>query len=221
MKHTLTTLASFAFLATSHAAVISWGAATNITSTTDISTSGTSLVAHNGGASNVTVNTVPFTAADLLAGSGVSVGQLAGGTTGDAGLNTLLDEVDFGGGGGLVSSDLGSFTSGNTIEVQVFFTDQRTGQQDRVMQYGSSTGGGTVNLEANPDNTTGSPFGSFATGTFVADGSDPDLTLDAQEFGNAHFSAIQVRDLGPAVPEPSRTLLALLGLAGLARRRRS
>ncbi|YCM46516.1 hypothetical protein V2O64_10845 [Verrucomicrobiaceae bacterium 227] len=221
MKHTITTLASITLLASSHAAVISWGTATGITGISDISTNGTSLVAHNGGASDVTVNTVPFTAADLLAGSGVSVGQLAGGTTGDAGLDTLLNEVDFGGGGSLVSIDLGSFTSGNTIEIQIFFTDQRTGQQDRVMQFGSSTGGGTVDLEANPDNTTGSPFGSFATGTFVADGTDPDLTLAPQGFGNSHFSAIQIRDLGSAVPEPGSALLALLSLAGLVRRRRS
>lgn len=220
MKTSLTALALAGIfgLSASNAAVIAWGAATDITATTDVSTNGTLLVAHNGGAGSPTVNGVSFSAADLLTGPTVGAGLLAGGTTGDAGFDTLLNQIDFGGGGGLVTIDLGAFTSGNTIEVQVFFTDQRATTQDRVMQFGSSTGGGTVNLEADPDNTTGSPWGQFVTGTFVADGTDPDLTLDAQGFGNAHFTAIQVRDL--TVPEPSAGILGLLGFLGMVLRRR-
>ncbi|MGC6465750.1 MAG: PEP-CTERM sorting domain-containing protein [Akkermansiaceae bacterium] len=219
MKRTLTIFGGIAVLNLSQAAVISWGAATDTTSAADVSVNGTSLSALNGGASNVTVNGVSFTGSDLLAGSPVGVGLLGGGTTGDTGFNSLLDEVDFGGGTGVSVIDLGAFTSGNTIEIQVFFTDQRSAQQDRVMRYGSSTGGGTVDLEASPNNANTAPFGQYAIGTFVADGTDPDLTLAPQGFGNAHFTAIQVRDLG-VIPEPSSLMLSLVACVGLLRRKR-
>lgn len=192
----------------SSAAVISWGAAQNTTATTDISTTGTLVEAHAEGGGATTVNGVTFAAANTLGSS--SSTQLDGASTGDAGFDSLLNSVSFGGG---VSTtiDLGSFTSGTSYEIQIFYTDQRTpGLNDRVMTYGSSTGGGTVDLEADPNNAGTSPFGQFAIGTFTADGTDPDLTLDTNGFGNAHITAWQIR----SVPEPSST--ALLGLGGLA-----
>ncbi|RME96216.1 MAG: hypothetical protein D6766_01295, partial [Verrucomicrobia bacterium] len=135
-----------------NAATITWGPATDTTAPTDVRTEGTLLRAYNGGASTVTVNGVEFVASDQLTGPGVASGMLGGGTTGDPNFDLLLDQVDYGG-GTFTTIDLGSFTPGETIEVQVFFTDQRTRYQDRVMRYGSSTGGSTVDLEANPDNT--------------------------------------------------------------------
>lgn len=195
----------------SSAAVIAWGAATDTTAATNVSTNGTLVQANAENNVASTVNGVTFAASNSL--GTINAGQLNGGTTGDAGFDTLLDNLSFGGGTS-TTIDLGAFTSGNVYEVQVFYTDQRVGGlNDRVMTYGSSTGGGTVDLEADPNNAAGSPFGQFAIGTFTADGTDPDLSLATNGFGNAHITAWQVRDITP-VPEPSST--ALLGLGGVA-----
>lgn len=69
-------------------------------------------------------------------------------------------------------------------------------------------------MEADPDATTGSPlytapWGQFAIGTFIADGTDPDLTIEGPT-GGPHLTALQVR----VIPEPSS--IVLLGIAGLA-----
>ena len=203
---------------TSHGAVIAWGAATNTTTPGDVSTNGTLIQANAEGAT-ATVNTVTFAASNSL--GSINVGQLNGGSTGDASFDTLLNELSFGGGTS-TTIDLGSFTSGNVYEVQIFYIDQRTTNSfnDRVMTYGSSTGGGTVDLEADPNNAPSSPFGQYAIGTFTADGTDPDLSLATNGFGNAHISAWQVRDITP-IPEPASTaLLAFASTAMLLRRRK-
>ena len=77
-----------------------------------------------------------------------------------------------------------------------------------------------VDLESNPDNTIGSPFGQFAIGTFTSDGTDLNLILNAQGFGNAHITAWQIRNI-TAVPEPSSTILMfVLVFSGVRTRRR-
>ena len=205
--------------AVGHAAVISWGAAQDTTATTDVLTAGALVSAHAEGSTSVssTVNGVTFQKANSL-GSAAG-GLLAGATTGDTEFDRLLNNVSYGGGSGTTTIDLGAFTIGKTYYVQVFYTDQRSATNDRVMRYGSSTGGGTVDLDPDPNNLTSSPWGQFAIGTFTADGTDPDLTLTPQGFGNSHISAWQVRE----VPEPSSISVLLLGLGGLGlliRRRR-
>jgi hypothetical protein len=159
------------------------------------------VTAHNEGGSEVTVNGVLFEASSSL-GTSFS-GALDGADTGDTGLNGLLNTLSYGGGTS-TSIDLGTFTPGSTYLVQVFFTDQRSTTRDRVMRFGSSTGADTVDLDADPDNSTASPWGQYATGTFVADGTDPDLTLMPQGFGNAHITAWQVREItSGSLPVPT------------------
>lgn len=202
-------------------ALIMWSAATDTTSVADISTNGILVSAFNGGTSTTTANGVTFNANNVLGTS--FAGALNGGTTGDAGFDTLLNEFTLGGGTGDVVFDLGSFVSGTTYEVQVFYTDQRSGRlSDRVMRFDDDGTGtnGFVELEANPDNTIGSPFGQFAIGTFTSDGTDLNLILNAQGFNNAHITAWQVRNI-TSTPEPS-SLIFMMGfaMAGIRNRRR-
>ena len=202
------------------ASLISWEFSQPVTSSSEIITTGTLVSAVNEGGATVTLSgaggaSVEFTGGSSF-GSGAN-GLLGGGDTGDNAFNTLLDTVSFGGGSGTTSFDLGAFTPGESYHIQIFFSDQRSSSRDRVMTFGGSTGGATVDLEADPDNTTGSPFGSYALGVFTADGVDPDLTLTPNGFGNSHINAYQIRSIG-VVPEP--TTLGLIGLGTLALLRR-
>ncbi len=202
--------------------LIQWGPATDTTSVTDISLNGTLESAFNGGTSTTIANGVTFTASSVLGNTFGSA--LNGGNTGDTGFNTLLNQFTFGSGTGDVVVDIGSFVLGDTYEVQVFYTDQRSGAtSDRVMRFDDDGTGsnGFVDLESNPDNTIGSPFGQFAIGTFTSDGTDLNLILNAQGFGNAHITAWQVRNI-TSTPEPSSGIILMMGLAmaGIRNRRR-
>jgi hypothetical protein len=159
-----------------------------------------------------TVNGVTFAPANTL-GSANS-GQLNKARLGDADFRRLLNCIGSGGGAGLVTYDLGALTTGQKYQIQVFFVDQRTGERDRVMQYGSFDGsntGGTVDLEADPNNAGSAPWGQFVIGTFTVDADGaPDLTLDAQGFGEAHLTAIQLHAVGPE--SSSATLISIGGI---------
>ncbi len=208
-------LAGVALLSSgAHGAVISWQTAQDTTGITNISTTGALLYAYNEGGGAITVNGVPFTAANHLGGN--AVGLLAAAGTGNSSLDTLLDSVSYGGGTS-TSIDLGSFIVGKTYQIQVFYTDQRPGSTTRALTLGSSTGGSTVNVKADSNSATTSPYGQYVIGTWTADGTDPDLTIVTQGFANAHVTALQVRDI--TVPEPSVMLSAAVALAILPFRR--
>ncbi|NWK55030.1 PEP-CTERM sorting domain-containing protein [Verrucomicrobiaceae bacterium N1E253] len=209
---------SFGLLALSNeteAAVITWGSAQNTTATTDISTNGSLVFARaegNSGGASATVNGVTFAGTNTLGGA--TGGMLSGATTGNPDFDLLLTNITSGGGAGLINYDLGDLAIGKTYEIQVFFTDQRTSFNNRVMQFASTDGthtGATVNVAGDPNQDTSSPWGQYAIGTFTVDADGtPDLTLDPDGFGNSHLTAIQVR----SIPEPSSA--ALIGLGGLS-----
>ena len=216
--HKLTQIACLAALAAgtalAPAGVITWGAATNVTAATNVSTTGRLVFARAEGSATVssTVNGVTFAPANTLGSA--NNGQLKKVHITDLDFKRLLDNIGSGGGPDLVTYDLGALTLGQTYEIQVFFVDQRYLEKDRVMRFGSTDGkntGGTVDLEADPDNRKSAPWGQYAIGTFTVDADGaPDLTLDAQGFENAHITAVQLRAVGP---EPSSA--ALLSLGGL------
>ena len=190
------------------AATIAWGTATAVDTSAaggqQVSTTGTVIEAFNAGngATGTTiVNGVTFTNTDNdLLGNSSSNGVWAAGGA-DSSYNTLLSTLEFGGGGNFFTINVGggSLTINDQYEIQVWFVDDRSGTDARVMSFSDSDENNSVDLND-----------QFVIGTFTADGTSQALGFDAQSFGNAHINAYQVR----AVPEPSST--ALLGLGGLA-----
>ena len=214
----------------SHAAVITWGPATAISTgvgnSSDVSTNGTVVEAFNavandqiGAATNITVNGVTFTpTTSLLGGDPRNAGASDFSSTtngGDATYDQLVSTLEYGGGGGLVTLSVGNglLASNSTYEIQVWFSDTRAAQDTRVMTFGDGSGNDVLLNDA------------YSIGTFTADGTSQTLTLNSEgapgpNFGQAHISAYQIRLT--SVPEPSSILLSgLAGLSLLARRRRS
>lgn len=103
-------LAAFTLLTAGavQAAVITWGAATSSSSSTDVVNTGTTVEAFNGyvtgntgniSTTSPTINGVSFTGSSTLLDSDTSTNtDNYGGDTGDSGYNDLLSSVDFGGG---------------------------------------------------------------------------------------------------------------------------
>lgn len=92
-----------------------------------------------------------------------------------------------------------------------------------VHQPYSTNGAGILDgptLLGDASGTHSGSNGQFATGVFNADATSQTITLDNPDgFGNIIVSAIQLRDLGPAVPEPSSVMLLSLGALGMLRRK--
>ena len=203
------------FTGTSNGATILWGAATDINDINDVSTNGALVEARNG---SVTSNTgtvdvgpglVTFQSGDLSGATapaalgGSSNADVFLGTTGNAGYDQILSNVDFGGTNGvnttLTVAD-GLLMPGQVYEIQVWFADTRnnTAGNTRSFSYGS-TGGAAVSLND-----------QFAIGTFTADGTSQGVIIDPGGNYAPHINAYQVR----LIPEPSSA--AFVGLAGLA-----
>ncbi|MGB6220751.1 PEP-CTERM sorting domain-containing protein [Haloferula sp.] len=244
------------------AASIVWGSAQNVTGAVgEISTNGTSLGAWN--VSNLTgaateINGVSFekwTPSNWTGGTATALdqtGTTSPSTTGDAAYDDLLRTARVAQGGsaanpsetGYIQLDsLVTLVPGQAYEIQIWFNDQKTPNQDRVITYGSASGtltldtvGGTVTgnpgpgastvaLEADPNNTAGpsdTVFGQYAIGTFTAD-SDAFYLLaqgthpTPESNLRPHLNGMQIR----TIPEPSAVLLSMFacGLTMIRRRR--
>lgn len=214
-------VAATAVAGNAQAATISWGAAQDTTSVSDISTDGTLVAAFNGGENSVTAGGITWAAANPFGFASAGGFQATG--TGDAGFDSLLTSASFSFNGNNTGNsgtiDLGVFTPGVPYQVQVFFADQRVAQNDRTNRIGSIDADGagpTVDLESDPNNDVSAPFGQFAIGAFVADGFDPDLTVLGTDFASAQINAWQIRNV---IPEPTSLSVAAVAILGLARRR--
>lgn len=178
------------------AASISWGFATNIATALDVSTNGELVEAYNLGgsmnATNQTINGVFFIGTSTLLSSNFS-GDRFSGDTGDTAYNEMLSSFDFGGGTGTVMLSIGGglLTIGTLYEAQVWYVD--SSNLNRITPIGDGNGN-QVALSA---------VGQYAIGTFTADDTSQVLTLQSPGFGNAHFTAYQLRE---AVSIPTATL---------------
>ncbi|MDF7802000.1 sulfatase-like hydrolase/transferase [Pontiellaceae bacterium B1224] len=186
---------SIALPLSSFAAPITWGPATDVSAASDVSTTGDLVEAFNAGANGVANQTVNGV---LFVGTGVLLNQSNGadafsGNTGDTAYNTLLSNIDYGGGDALVSLQVGNgnLTPASSYEIQVWFVDTRNTRQTPVGD--GETPNNTVTLSGNP--------GQFAIGNFTADGTSQTITLESPGFGNAHITAYQIRTAGP-LPDP-------------------
>ena len=187
---------STALIAPGTAASITWDPVADTTDPTVIITDGSLVEAINGSgaAGVVTVNGVNFSPSDTLLPTNAASVALSSQTTLDPGLDDLLNTVEFGGGTATsITVGGGALVSGQTYTIQVFFTDLRSCCSGRVMTYGDGEGN-TVDVTA-----SGAPgtFGQFATGTFIADGTNQTLSLTANGFGNVHINGYQVRSAFP------------------------
>ena len=187
---------STALIAPGTAASITWDPVADTTDPSVIITDGSLVGAINGSgaAGVVTVNGVNFSPSDTLLPTNAASVALSSQTTLDPGLDDLLNTVEFGGGTATsITVGGGALVSGQTYTIQVFFTDLRSCCSGRVMTYGDGEGN-TVDVTA-----SGAPgtFGQFATGTFIADGTNQTLSLTANGFGNVHINGYQVRSAFP------------------------
>ena len=146
----------------------------------------------------------------------------------DPQLNQLLDGLTW---GGTSEFQLTGLTDGQTYLVQIFSSDDRATQVNRVLDIDSSllTPNGSRQLE-NIDYTAGGAWVDPAnrlkifTGTFTADGFSQEIRAalieppgTADGAGQIDLNAIQLR----IIPEPSiaALLLGVFGVAGVLRRR--
>jgi hypothetical protein len=151
-----------ALAASARADLITWSAPQDAVAATDVRTTGTLVTARNCWASVFaapTVNGVAFTAFAPPGWNNGGWTLMAGSTSGDAGLDALLDSARVTseplanptGWGGIRLDTLGTLTVGRDYEIQVWFCDQRPGVptnvlNDRVMTLSSATGAATIPL---------------------------------------------------------------------------
>jgi len=223
---------SLASLASTHAAVITWGNAFNVgnigIAPTDVFYQGTfsstfpSVTPAQRTVMGYNVQNNPYTITNLvgddIAFNFNSFANLTSGFDGgspgtsDATLDLLLEQMVWPGNRGgnnptPITTQIPNLIPGQLYEIQLFAGDDRNaGSSNRTINFSDTAG-----------NTAG-PFrlGDFPTvyGSFIADATTQDLVVQ----GSAHpyLSAVVVY----TIPEPSRAMLLLLGVAGLLGRRR-
>ncbi len=214
------------------AATITWSAAQNSSGPSDIVSGGAVAIAYNGTndtadvGNDVTVDGITFVSGNYLAGMANNISIIGANMSGDPNYDALLTKNTFGGGMNSVLT-LGGLTDGQDYLLQIWYIETRTTivgtsppLNTRVMTYGDNAmPESTVNVAGDPSGT-GMSLGQFAIGSFTADGTSQDLHLITNDFGNAHFAALLVRE---AVPEPASVLLvglSAIGLLGFQRSRR-
>jgi hypothetical protein len=243
MKYHITSIAALAAIAlagSASAATIAWGSVSTITSSTDVSTNGTLVIARqatasayggNYGNSN-TVNGVLFDGvANTSSGVTFDISGFVGydpnsyvvGAAGTPGtLESAYQRMLTGAWHGNTSPaavTLSGLTVGQEYELQVWVADYRqfppnTYNRSQTLTAGNTSGSLTY-LQTNGSGISlGAVSGSYIIGTFTADTSTQSITLDANS--STQLNAMQLR----TIPEPSAALLGGLGLLALARRRR-
>ena len=201
MKKTLSVTLSCMALGSAlslNAAIISWGSASDIVNSNDVSTAGTLVEAFSlGDSDSPTVNGVTFTNTTLFSAS-ADASKFNSGMTGDYGgmLQSLNWESDP---NTVITSSLGggNLVIGNEYEIQIWFSHAADG---RAIIYGDGEASeSTVTLTLSND---GSDIGQYVIGTFTADGTSQNITIStppATAWG-AHMNGYQIRALPAASP---------------------
>lgn len=183
-----------------HAAPITWGSPvavrTGAGNSSDVSTTGTLVEAYNAAITsytggNKTVNGVNFipTTSLLPGDTSSSIDFSAGTNSGDANYDSLLSTADYGGGTATtITIGNGLLQVGQNYQIQVWYVDDRSANNARVMGFASSNTASRANLND-----------QYVIGTFTADATTQTLHLttvsaaSGDGFGNVHISAYQIR----------------------------
>jgi len=221
---------AFAGIPTTHAAVVTWGAAQQISNDSNVSTAGTLVGAVNLGDSSsslaTTVNGVAFQGLAVNIGSTsgsvanftvqtadpLGFTQFPNGTFGSAsapfaGLSasyrTLLNSALTISNPSTFTLTMSGLTVGQAYQFEWFANTSGPGNELHIATAGNSS---TLN-----DNTSGQEggLGQFAVGSFVADSTSQVITFSAGAGNFAQLNAFQLR----AIPVPeSASLLFGLGI---------
>ncbi len=213
---------------------ISWGASQATSGIGDISTTpGGVLYALNGGSGDFNVGGINFLSSDFsdlptgvsFTATGASAGNTPGGgkfgsvyspssisSTGNAAYDSLLETIAYSNGSPSgISTGHFSFsglTPGNDYQVQVWYNEQRSGLDSRVMRFGDGLGNNVDLAGGNASSgVQTSSYGRNVTGTFTASGTSQNLSLESLGFGNVHYNAILVQDFMAPPPPPPPTPL--------------
>ncbi|EDY16488.1 protein of unknown function DUF1555 [Chthoniobacter flavus Ellin428] len=235
-QHLPFALLSLAVLFTSvpqiaHAATITWGAPTNISGDTDVSTGGTLVTAVQFDVSGTVANGVPFTG--VPASGSASTLSFAGGSIATSPSTSFVESAT---GSSLapfiqLSANyrdviwtwaLGEFgiypttltltglATGATYQFE--FWENNSGANSN--QAITATAGNSVTLNTNTTSAIGG-LGQYDIGTFVADGSTEAIQFNAP----GGLNAFQLRQTS-TVPEPGTAALLTCALGALFCRRR-
>jgi len=197
-----------------HAAVVTWGAATNISGDSDVSAAGTRVVALNFGDTGVASATVNGTTFNAFPVVGFGTNGLSTVSGPFANLSASYQ--------GLLSSGVSGLSAGFATTVgQNYLIEVWSNNSVSPNSIVTVTSGGSsVSLSSNVSGSTGG-LGQFAIGTFTADSAVQNFSFTGANFT---VNAAQLRLLPSAVPEPGSALAGMLALgvcfSGLVKRSR-
>ena len=232
-KHPLTLLLAIASgLATSitaHAAIITWGAATNINpaggaaSDLDVTTTGIRVAAFNFAGSQTTLDGVTFDAFPITNGApSVTLGNFTLATAGVSGLtgsNFAVATAPFSNLSASYQSLAGTvaFPAAGSTPMTLTMTALTVGESYEFQWWSNlslaakpgvatGTAGSAVTLDYNTTDFQDG-LGQFAIGTFLADSASQVITFSPSPGERPLVNGFQLRQLAPpAVPEPGTAL---------------
>ena len=227
-------IGAFAFSAS--AANIDWQAPKATVNADDINTSGTTIYALNGGVESLLINGITFSASNYanlpsgieIAGTGTSAGNspttgivtsVYNGSmtsTGNSNYDKLISTLTYSNGtpGGIQTGYMkfNGLQVGRTYSLQVWYNDQRTGLDTRVMKYGDGNSN-SVNLVSG-NSAAGvqkNSYGQYAVGQFTATGTSQKVSMESIGFGNVHYNAILLKSTDSAPAKPALPAKATSG----------
>lgn len=133
------------------------------------------------------------------------------------------------------SIDITGLTVGNQYMMQIFINDARSGRNsdwrvgfsDGMTDFATSFANGTFGQAKMNNSAAGEPSGDYVIGTFTSTTGGLNFEFNGTRDNFATFPAssqingFQLRDLGPAIPEPNSMIILTLTSLVLLKRKRS